>query len=120
MGVARVQIYFFSIMTLILTSCATGHCVGSRNKKEDMVMIFKADQSTQCSKKPNGISLEKMAEELGGIQIFSQENKNDGMMHMTLCGSPTGRINVYQIHKNDLDNQTDELWDRLIELYFIS
>lgn len=85
----------------ITVGCASGHCRG-RPPVPEKIKVYKADGSVQCSKKP-GTQVDKMAEELKGLEIFSQENKHDGQMHITLCGSPTGKINVFEIKKSDLE-----------------
>jgi hypothetical protein len=44
-----------------------------------------------------------MQKDLGGIQVFSSENKHDGMMRIQVCGAPTGYANVYEIDEKDLE-----------------
>ena len=66
------------------------------------VKVFKYDGSLQCGMgKP--ISLSDMQKELAGIAVYSAENKADGLMHIQACGTPTGRANVYEIEKAQLD-----------------
>jgi hypothetical protein len=66
------------------------------------VKVYKADGTLQCNQGEK-MSLETMAKELGGIQIFSSENKHDGLMRIQLCGKPTGNNNVYEIDSVNLD-----------------
>ncbi len=65
------------------------------------IMIFKYDGSQQC-KPGSGVSVEKMAKELKGIQIYSSLKKSDGLMHIQVCGSMTGMANVYEISSENL------------------
>jgi hypothetical protein len=66
------------------------------------VFVFKPDGSVQCDS--NGkISLDAMKKDLAGIEIFSAENKHDGMMRIQVCGAPTGFCNVYEISEKDLE-----------------
>ena len=65
------------------------------------VFVFKADGSLQCGMgKP--ISAEEMEKELKGIKVLSRDKRPDGMMHIQVCGSPTGIINVYEIPASQL------------------
>ena len=66
------------------------------------VRIFKPDGSLQCGQgKKTDLSV--MAKELQNIQIFSSENKHDGLMRIQLCGHPTGTCNVFEILQADLE-----------------
>ena len=118
----------FGIMTLALafSACAEGHCrhmggnaapqenlpaaeaapMGAtasetRPAGEDHIFVYKYDGSLQC-KRGKVIPLEVMAKDLAGIEIFSMKKKNDGMMHIQVCGSITGRANVFEIPANAL------------------
>ncbi|MFZ4402694.1 MAG: hypothetical protein ACOYOK_01215 [Pseudobdellovibrionaceae bacterium] len=99
---------------LMLMGCTHGHCVAktSKDAKEgvsmnttvgelDKVKIYKLDGSLQCNQ-GKSISAEEMQKELSGLQVFSAKNTSDGKMHIQMCGSPTGKCNVYQIHRKDL------------------
>ncbi len=66
------------------------------------VQIAKANGSLQCNQGKT-ISLEKMAEELKGIPVYSQKTLNDGLMRIQVCGSPTGDSNVYEIPKDQIE-----------------
>lgn len=107
------------IACLLLTSCSTKLC-DSREKtksfnsnnqpisQKDMdtsnmskVRVFKPDGSLQCGQGKT-ISLEEMQRELSGIHVFSSENLTDGKMRIQLCGTPTGKNNVYEILESDL------------------
>lgn len=115
----------FQFVTLLflgisLISCAPHHCRRSSevvppvppgvlesgkdraDKMKPKVWIYKYDGSLQC-KQGLAVSLEDMARELDGIRIFEQKKKPDGLMHIQLCGSPTGMANVYQISADDLE-----------------
>jgi len=64
--------------------------------------VYKADDSLQCHP-DSGISAEEMANTLGDITIIKSSKKHDGRMRATLCGTPTGYINIYEIKTSDLD-----------------
>jgi hypothetical protein len=98
----------------LLGACVSGHCrkstpppnVASDEKAGDTdanshVFVSKADGSLQC-KKGKAISVDKMKEELKGIEVFSAAKKQDGLMHIQLCGSPSGMFNVFEIATKDL------------------
>jgi hypothetical protein len=65
------------------------------------VMVYKPDGSLQCGMgKP--IPVQEMEKQLQGIRVISRENRHDGMMHIQVCGAPTGMINVYEIPSSSL------------------
>ncbi len=96
-------------ISLLLIGCAEGNCrqqkspadIAKLENSNSRIKIYKADGSKQCEKTP-GLTLEKMADEIKNIQIFSSVKQDDGQMHVTLCGSSTGKINVYEIDAKDL------------------
>ena len=63
---------------------------------EGKVFVSKADGSLQCGM-AKGDTPSEMEKQLEGIKVYSRENRPDGKMHMQVCGSPTGRVNVYEI-----------------------
>jgi hypothetical protein len=104
----------------LLSGCVEGHCrrqvdppppaqpvsdqgVGTQNAGDPNahVFIYKYDGSLQCKSKA-GKSPQAMAKELTGIRIFSSEKKSDGLMHIQVCGSITGKANVYEIEAKNL------------------
>ena len=93
----------FVLCGLMLMGCASGHCRGRSVGSEKHVFVYKPDGSKQCDKKKNVISADVMSDEFKEITIYSKENKSDGQMHITLCGVPTGRVNVYEIQLKDLE-----------------
>lgn len=77
--------------------------VSSANKDmTQRVFIYKPDGSQQCGMGEK-IDLNEMKKELGKIEVFSQQNKHDGMMRIQVCGQPTGQCNVFEIPLKDLD-----------------
>ena len=66
-----------------------------------IVFVYKNDGSLQCGVS-QAIPIDEMAKELGDIKVYSSANKHDGMMHIQVCGSSTGQVNVYEIAKSDL------------------
>lgn len=109
---------FLWCSTLILVACSTGHCrrgekdilepldpkppTGYSEENLGSLFIGKSDGSLQCGMR-EGIPLKEMAKnELENIQILSSEKKNDGLMRIQSCGSPTGMLNVYEIRHQDI------------------
>lgn len=100
-----------------LSACATGHCrkirttekgsatvtevADSKNEKKK-VKVFKYDGSLQCGMGKQ-IPLDTMKKELGNITVYSSENKNDGLVHIQMCGSNTGKANVFEIDRDNLE-----------------
>ncbi|NCN40969.1 hypothetical protein GW916_06930 [bacterium] len=91
--------------------CANHHCrikkegaqlgrVDTSAAKDEKVLVAKPDGSKQCQDK-SGRSLDRMAADLSGIEIFRQFKADDGMMRIQVCGAPTGTHNVYEILKSD-------------------
>ncbi|MCC2678877.1 MAG: hypothetical protein K0R29_1453 [Pseudobdellovibrio sp.] len=75
------------------------------SQKKDLtsrVFVYKLDGSLQCEQ-GGKVSLDTMKKELDGIEVFSSENKHDGMMRIQVCGAPTGFSNVYEIDQKDLE-----------------
>jgi hypothetical protein len=115
------KIWLLSLTCLFsLAACTSGNCRSHRenspvdekkieaqaaqlsSSSQERIRIFKYDGSLQCGiGKP--IALSEMAKELGGIKVYSSENKPDGLMHIQACGTPTGRANVYEIDKSNLE-----------------
>lgn len=82
----------------------TGNEKVSTAKKDltQRTFIYKADGSLQCGQGEK-IELASMRKELGSIEVYSSENKHDGMMRIQVCGAPTGYSHVFEINKSDLD-----------------
>ena len=103
---------------LLFTSCAATTCkiedrpaVEIKGTEKTMtqakdltskVRVYKADGTLQCAQGTK-IDLNEMRKELKDIQVFSSENKHDGLMRVQMCGHPTGTCNVYEIPIEDLD-----------------
>lgn len=67
----------------------------------DTVKVYKYDGSLQCGM-GKAIAIAEMQKELQGIIVYSNENKSDGLMRTQVCGSPTGKANVYEIDRSQL------------------
>lgn len=102
---------------LILGACTHGNCRAQKpaeptataneasmtsSPATDRVKVHKADGSLQCGQ-GKAIPVEEMQKQLKDIKVFSAANKNDGMMRIQVCGSPTGNSNVYEIDRKDLE-----------------
>ena len=100
---------------LSLIGCAQGHCrkqadapagpaqlnpapltTATSRSDQDHVFVYKYDGSLQCGLgKP--VALEVMQKQLPGIPVISSTKKSDGLLHIQVCGSATGRANVFEI-----------------------
>ncbi len=80
---------------------ATASSSNSVESKEKRVKVFKSDGSRQCepksSSKTGPSAVDVMEQELAGIKVYAREKRRDGLMHIQVCGSPTGMINLYEI-----------------------
>jgi hypothetical protein len=96
-----------------LTACSHSTCgaekrtpktgvIMDKTTSTDKVKVFKDDGSLQCGQGEQ-IALAEMEKELKNIRVYSSAHKNDGMMRIQLCGSPTGNCNVYEIDRKDLE-----------------
>lgn len=65
------------------------------------VRVYKPDGSRQCAQ-AKGQSVETMERELAGIRVYSREKRKDGLMHIQVCGSPTGVVNLFEIDSTNL------------------
>ena len=110
---------FLGILCLIALGCPSHPCKiedraeanaasmkekGSTVKKDltSRAFVYKADGSLQCGQ-GSKVDLAVMQKQLGDIEVFSSENKNDGMMRIQVCGAATGNVNVYEIDAKDLE-----------------
>lgn len=75
------------------------------NNDIQLVSIYKTDGSLQCHSEVLDTSLEEMQQALinNDIQVHHAAKSNDGLMHLQLCGSPTGNINVFKISESDIE-----------------
>lgn len=118
------------ILSAVLLGCATGKCVNANTaqaasvtapapttaaptstsggnamkpeSKLDRVKVYKPDGSLQCGQ-GKAIPVPDMQKDLKDIKVYSSFNKNDGMMRIQVCGSPTGNSNVYEIDRKNLE-----------------
>lgn len=65
------------------------------------IRVYKPDGSRQCENRP-GKAVEVMERELAGIAVHAREKRKDGLMHIQVCGSPTGVVNLYEIDSSFL------------------
>ena len=107
--------YILGCFSFLLMGCASGHCRGVNDAQSRSVYVYKADGSLQCEQ-GKAITPVDMAKELEGITVRSQSNKNDGRMHIMMCGGPTGKINIYEIAEKDLEAALKKGFRNLSEL----
>ncbi len=108
------------IFSMGLVACSSGNCrsqdkitaktlekgsagdTGMKAPQAERIKIYKFDGSLQCGQ-GKATPVAEMQKELGTIQVFSSQNKNDGMMRIQVCGAPTGNCNIYEIPHKDLE-----------------
>lgn len=119
---------------VFLVGCQSGHCrkvdktlppvvtpeqMDEKNsnkntlQKEKRIFVYKYDGSLQCGQ-GRKVPLKEMAGQLDGIQMYSMENKGDGLMHIQVCGSTTGYANVYEISEKNKKAALDagfKIWE---------
>ncbi|MCX7977993.1 MAG: hypothetical protein N2578_03225 [Bdellovibrionaceae bacterium] len=117
--------YFLFLVVVYVYGCASGNCrqIAEHKKSQtgetkmveikkendpaskvaaaDRVRVYKPDGSLQCGM-GKSVPLTEMQKDLGSIEVFASFNKNDGLMRIQQCGTPTGNCNVYEIHRRDL------------------
>ena len=111
-----VAIRIAAALLFALVGCAEGHCrreadapqaaqplppppadeAAAKPTSKDQIFVYKYDGSLQCGM-GKAITPEVMAKELSGIPIKSMNKKSDGLMHIQVCGSGTGKANVFEI-----------------------
>lgn len=80
---------------------AEGGAMNELKAGEGRIFVYKPDGSLQCGM-AKGESPQEMEKLLEGIKVYSRENRADGKMHIQVCGSPTGRVNIYEIPATSL------------------
>lgn len=96
------------ISMIILSGCGndTNESVAPAAVKTNtgLVKVYKSDESTQCS--DSSITLEEMRTELisKGIDVICSQKGDTGLMHPTVCGGATGKINIYSVHSQSLQD----------------
>ena len=78
------------------------------------VRIYKPDGSKQCEKR-GAVGVDAMERELSGIPVFARDKRSDGLMHVQVCGSPTGMINTFEIELKNLKKAEERGFRRLEE-----
>ena len=79
-----------------------GSLMNNTVQPKDRVRVYKNDGSLQCGM-GSSISLDDMQKDLKSVKVYSSSNKPDGLMHIQMCGSPTGRCNIYEIDRSNLE-----------------
>lgn len=90
------KIVFSSLFFLSLTGCNT-------LPETNLLKVSKSLQSNQCEN--SGIDISILKEELNtkNINVYSQSIGDDGIMRPQVCGAPDGKIAIFSIHKNKLN-----------------
>lgn len=85
----------------------------SDRRQPPRVRVYKPDGSRQCETS-KGQAVDIMERELAGIRVYSREKRKDGLMHIQVCGSPTGMVNLFEIDFGNL-KQAEERGFRRFE-----
>ena len=66
------------------------------------IKVYKHDGSVQCGY--TGVELDAMALELtnAGIDVVCSQKGHDGLMRTAVCGTDTGKLNIYTIEEKHL------------------
>ncbi len=122
------RLFYFLFFSVSLMACSHGDCRNQQLKNSaeaktlplsadgtplgglsggpatpaDRIRVYKLDGSLQCNQ-GKAITPSEMQKELAPLEVYSSGNKHDGMMRTQVCGSPTGRSNVYEINRKDLE-----------------
>jgi len=91
-----------TVTGLLLSAVLLSACSG-KSTSNDTVKVYRSDGSLQCE--GGGITPETMRATLesAGIAVQCAQAGHDGNMHITVCGSPTGNINVFTIEKRQAE-----------------
>jgi len=76
---------------------------GASDEAHATVLVYKDTGELQCGQ-GKAVKLDVMAKQLTSrrIRVLSSRTQDDGLMHVQVCGSPTGKINVYEIPASSL------------------
>lgn len=98
------RLYFsYLFLLFFLTQCSSKPCVPEgKHRNSQMIEIYKPDGTKQCDMGKE-IGLESMEEELKnvGVEVLGRRKDQDNLFRITVCGTPTGKINVYRIYASD-------------------
>lgn len=76
-----------------------GSAAGDAAAETVHIRVYKPDGSRQCEKR-TGVPVDVMERELAGISVFGREKRKDGLMHIQVCGSPSGIVNIFEIEQS--------------------
>lgn len=82
------------IGTLLMVAC--------QHVSSSYIKVYKYDGSVQCGYA--GVELDTMVLELNnaGIDVVCSQKGHDGLMRAAVCGSDTGKLNIYVIESKNL------------------
>lgn len=84
------------------TAKSDGGLFGNENRNAPLkARVYKWDGSRQCERR-GAKSVEATERELAGIPVYHREKRSDGLIHIQVCGSPTGIINIFEIDSSNL------------------
>ena len=96
---------YFLFILLFLTQCSSKPCIPEgfvKNRNSQMIEVYKPDETKQCGMGKE-IVLESMEKEFNdvGVEVLGRRKDQDNLFRITVCGTPTGKINVYRIYASD-------------------
>lgn len=111
----KIQYFLFVILCSALLSCGGN---SSNASKDPTVQVYKLNGVSQCDNSPTGIDVEEMQAELvdAGIDVICSQVGNDGKAHCESCGCPSGEINIYEIHSQNVEDAVNLDYELISEL----
>ena len=106
-------------IVIVLSSLFFLSCLSAPASKtaRNTVEIYQYDLSIQC-KPDSGIALHEMKKMLidEGIDVISSRKGSDGKMRISVCGSSTGKLNIYKIDEKDVEKAKKIGFNRISEM----
>jgi hypothetical protein len=103
-NIVRCKILFliFLLLFVLIFMLVSSNSAHAENNDHPSIEIYKSDGSLQCEKN-SGTSVVIMKNELEeqGVNVLESRAAHDGMSYMSMCGAPTGKINIYKIRNVD-------------------
>jgi len=74
----------------------------SQEQSQEQTKVFKYDGSLQCEHGETPIDDMRLDLAKAGIDVICTQKGYDGYMHASVCGGPTGNINVFVIYSSNV------------------
>ena len=70
---------------------------------EESLWVAREDGSKQCEGGATAIDVASSEAQSAGIKVLESKKMSDDMMHMSVCGASTGKLNAIRIPRSDLE-----------------